>query len=90
MKCRPTFFLTNFPSNELYIQIDVVFHALSEYDFEKKKKNEENTQKVKTLEKEQKSHKNGQVFPDYDQQKIALRQNQYDIRNQDPKLHPVA
>ena len=45
---------------------------------------------METLEKEQKSHKNGQVFPDYDQQKILLRQNEYDIRNQHAKLHPVA
>jgi len=45
---------------------------------------------VKILEKEQKSNRNGQVFPDYDQQKIVLRQNEYDIRNQNAKLHPVA
>ena len=37
-KCRPIFFLTSFWTNELYIQIDAVFHALSEYDFKKKKK----------------------------------------------------
>ena len=37
MKCRPIFFLTNFPSNELYNQIDAVFDGLSECDFKKKK-----------------------------------------------------
>ena len=50
-KCRPIFFLTSFSSNELYIQIDAVFHALSEYDFKKKEKNEESAQKVEILHK---------------------------------------
>jgi hypothetical protein len=62
MKCRPIFFLKNFPSNELYIQFDAVFHALSKYDLETWIKNEEHGQILKISKLQSKSSKIGRYF----------------------------
>ena len=45
---------------------------------------------MEILESSQKKSQNTQVFQSYDQQKLILKQNAYDIRNQHTKLHRIA